>query len=548
MKSFARFIGYFLILLVTFIVASFHAGVAIKPKDLVGKIPRESGLFIDKSRYGIHQLVVSGSAFERGYNAGRLTQNLLASEEQSLLDQLSRFIPNRLGLKIMTLAASNWFRGIVDYYEPWAINEMYGVSLWAPKQFDFLADGFTRQIAYHGLHEVGQMMVDKGVGFACTLVAVPFEKNWIVGRNFDFEGGDVFDREKVVKWVFPEEGHPYVSVIWAGMVGAVTGVNQNGLYISLNAAGSNDFRRIGTPSTLVITKALQFSNSVEEALDIFRNEKMFITDIFFLLDTKTARAYRVEKSPLRTAIVEIKTPSVIANDLQSPEFKNDSTNLFRRRELTSAYRQTRGEELLVKLKPGFSKGRAKAVDTVLSILRDKGELGGQKLHLNNRRAIDALIAAHSVIYDGGAHVLYVSQGPAVSGKFTGFDLEKSFAKHEPVVTTVLDADPEVPLAVWETVRASEHLVWKARSRLSSHDCEGAKTALKEAATHFSDSSPFHQTAGNIAHLCDRDENVARQEWKEALALAPAYARDLRELNEALRRSENVSNEGLSHDK
>ena len=532
-ESVLRAAGLFILVLVTFVLASLHAGVAIKPKELVGKIPPISGLFIDKSRYGIHQLILSGSAFERGYNAGRLTQNLLATEEQSLFDQLSRFIPNRFGLKIMNLAASNWFRGIIDYFEPWAINEMYGVSIWAPKQFDFLSDGFTRQIAYHGLHEVGQMMVDQGVGFACTLVAVPYKKNWIVGRNFDFEGGNVFDREKIVKWVFPNEGHPYVSVIWAGMVGAVTGVNQNGLYISLNAAGSKDFARIGTPSTLVITKALQFSNSVEEALAIFRNEQMFITDIFFVVDTKTARAFRIEKSPAKTAIMEIKVSSVVANDLQSPEFKTDATNKFRRQELTSVYRQTRGEKLLAQLRPEKSKDRNQAVNEVLSILRDKGEENGHKLHLNNRRAIDALIAAHSVIYDGGAKILYVSQGPSVSGKFTGFDLEKSFQARTPVMTTMLGADPEVSFAVWENVRGSERLVWKARSRLAAHDCEGATTTLKEAAAKFSGSSPFHQVAGNIAHDCFHDRKTAVAEWKAALALAPAYARDINSLNESL---------------
>ena len=60
----------------------------------------------------------------------------------------------------------------------------------------------------------------------------------IIGRNFDFEGGRIFDDEKILKWVFPSNGIPFVSVIWAGMVGAVTGVNASGVYISINAAGT----------------------------------------------------------------------------------------------------------------------------------------------------------------------------------------------------------------------------------------------------------------------------------------------------------------------
>ncbi len=75
---------------------------------------------------------------------------------------------------------------------------MYGISRSAPRKYDYLADPYTRQVAYHGLHEVGQMMVDQGFeeGMACTVIAVKRGRQWILGRNFDFEGGRIFDKEK----------------------------------------------------------------------------------------------------------------------------------------------------------------------------------------------------------------------------------------------------------------------------------------------------------------------------------------------------------------
>ena len=523
-----RTLGLVSLLIVTFVMASFHAGVVSPPMELVGQTPRESGLFIDKAKFGMHQLVLEGSAFERGYNSGRLVHHLMSIEEHDLYDQLKRMIPNVFLLKVMNVFAANWFRGIDRYFEPWAINEMYGVSLWAPKEYDFLSDPFTRQIAYHGLHEVGQLMVDQGVGFACTAVVAKYKENWIVGRNFDFEGGDVFDREKIVKWVFPTEGQPYVSVIWAGMVGVVTGVNVNGLYISLNAAGSKDFARIGTPSTLVIAKVLQFAKSIDEALEIFKNEQMFITDIFVVVDAKSHRAYRIEKSPTKTAITELTQDSIVANHLQSPEFASDSINEFRKTQLTSHYRQQRGEELLKTLEISKASSDDEADRKVLSILRDKGD----HLHLNNRRAIDALIAAHSVVYDAGQSVLYVSQGPAVSGKFTGYDLTKSFAQKTPVAAGVLPADPLVSRETWDRVRGSEKYIWKARAQLDHKDCTAA--ALFASRITFKESSPYHQLMGDYADKCDHKREVARNEWQLALDLKPAYARDAKDLEEKLK--------------
>ena len=541
MRWFKRFFtAVFLMCLfaATFLLASFHAAVAMKPQHLIGKTAPDTGVFIDKDsdkeKIGIHQLILTGSDFDRGFNAGKLGAKLLQKQEVTLLTQLETWIPSRTVLKLLTAVAANWFRGIQDYYEPWALEEMYGVSLNAPTEGDFLADGFTRQISYHGLHEVGQMLVDQGVPFACTAVAAQYKDSWIIGRNFDFEGGEVFDREKLMKWVFPDKGNPYVSVIWAGMVGATTGVNANGLFISLNAAGSDDFARIGTPSTLVITKALQYANNVEEALQIFRDSPMFITDIFLVADAKSKRVFRIEKSPGRTVIDELKKSSIVANHLDSEAFKADKTNAFREQELTSTFRQTRGLELLEKLKPEEAKSRDEAVLRVLEILRDKGEVNGVPLELNNRRAIDALIAAHSVVFDPEAQRLYVSRGPSLAGAFSGFDLKRSFAEKRPVTIASLPRDPLVSDDLYAKIRVSEKASWEAQAFARKRNCPAAKASLKTAQENFDKSGQFHSAAGDVAFNCESNVEKAKLEWQLALALHPAYAREERALKESLK--------------
>jgi isopenicillin-N N-acyltransferase-like protein len=536
MKKFFVAGGLILLLLVTFVLRTYHSGVFPMP-SIPSQLDAESmakTLWIPKEKYGINQLVLHGPAYERGLEAGRLTEHLLLQQEDELVRQLRFWLPSDALIKVLILGGILWFQGADRYFEDWMVQEMAGVSLHAPKKYDFLADGFTRQIAYHGLHEVGQMVVDQGFeAMGCTVVALPFKGSWVLGRNFDFEGGRIFDSEKIMKWVFPERGHSFVSVIWAGMVGAVTGVNDQGLYISLNAAGSSDFRRVGTPSTLVLLKALQFASTAEEALDIFQKEQMFITDIFVLLDSKHNKLYRIEKSPDKIAINPLSGPQAIANHLVDPIWDGDEMNNFRREQLTSSYREVRGQLLVQELaQKKFSRSSDLQLE-ILKILRDKGEADGKALHLGNRRAIDPLIAAHSVIFDGEEQHLYVSQGPGVSGAFTGFDLKASFEKQMPVVIENLPPDPIVSSATFHRIRASNWELSLAQTALRRKDCNAAQLHLQEAIGLFQEQGPYYEVLGNWYQACQQDEAKAKQAWSQSLALHPAYHRTEESLRKKL---------------
>ena len=136
----------------------------------------------------------------------------------------------------------------------------------------------------------------------------------------------MFDEDKVLKWVFPDKGIPFVSVIFSGMVGVITGINQKGVYIAINAAGSDDFVRIGTPTTLVALDALQFSNNAAEAVERLKLSKPLITDIFVVADTSD-QLFIVEKSPKKTRVIpKSKKNAVITNHLRHPDWQNDKTN------------------------------------------------------------------------------------------------------------------------------------------------------------------------------------------------------------------------------
>lgn len=514
-----------LLVATTWAIAVYHRGVFPPPRVVEPTVARD-GVFLPRATAGINQLVLEGSPYERGLAAGRLTAPLLREQERALREKFEAFIPFGLARRAFILGIIRFFWGIEPFFEPWATEEMYGVSKSAPREFDDLMDGFTRQIGYHGLHEVGQFFVDQGnLDMGCTVFLVPSRGSWVIGRNFDFEGGRIFDEEKIVKWVFPDRGNAFVSVIWAGMVGLVTAVNEKGVYLSINAAGSNEYRRYGTPSTLVALKAIQFASTAEEAARVIEGEKTLITDIFVVSDGK--RAFRIEKSPKHTRTSEVRGPAAVTNHLLDAGWGEDKVNEYRKRELTTIERYERASALIATIDPA-----REIVPQVLGFLRDRHDATGKPLDVGNRKAIDGLIATHSVIYDGRAKRLYVSRGPAVSGAFLGYDLERSFRSHRPVEVEGLPADAALdPKAFWTIKQALEdarHAAKLARKKR----CAEAGAALDRIPVAHREHAAYYAALGDY-EACRKESDRARSAWKAALGLSPAYPQEKRELERKL---------------
>lgn len=477
-----------------------------------------------RSQWGINHAVLVGTPYERGIAYGKFTSELLDRQESDLNRLFGNMIPNSVAQSAFLVVLMRWFWGIEKYFEPWMVEEMYGVSQSAPARWNYRADPLTRQVAYHGLHEVGQFFADIGAeGFGCTVFADHTSHGWIIGRNFDFEGGRVFDEEKIIKWVYPDVGFHFASVIWAGMVGAVTGVNEHGVYVSINAAGTKEFARYGTPSTLVATKALQFSRTADEAKAIIEKSQVFIADIYVVADRE--KVYRIEKSPNRFRVISLNESAVVTNHFIDPAWKDDDVNKFRRDQLTSGARDARGAQIVKSWKDN-----GEAVRQVLAGLRDKKAPDGDSLHIGNRAAIDALIATHSVIYDAEHQVLYVSEGPAAVGKFRGYNLKETFATKSPVEVASLPADPEVTSDDFKALKSALEAATLAEKQVDKGHCTEAKTIF-DGIIPFSHVQYF-TTKGKVM-ACSGHPTEARAAFEAALKLKPAYASQIKKLKERL---------------
>lgn len=521
-----RWISFLLMVVLlplTWVVVVYHMSIFAPVTGSGNSQEVTATIWLPKTELGVQQAVLFGDPFYRGTEWGRITAPLLLAQEEHMVEFLDDFFPCRLLQRLLLVGVMRMFSGIEKYIEPWAAMEMTGVARNVTTKFNYLADPLTRQLAYHGLHEVGQMMVDREPDvMGCTVLGMKADNSWILGRNFDFEAGRFFDENKIMKWVFPSEGYAYLSVTWAGMVGVVTGVNEYGIYVSLNAAGSSDFRRFGTPTTLVLAKVLQFAKNYEEALAIMRESQIFITDIFILLDRQNQKAFRIEKSPKDMIVTEETEPFAATNHLLSDKWRDDRINLKRIKSSTTLARLKRAETLLGSLDAADLARPLAAEKRILDFLRDKRDLSGEMYHLGNRSAIDPLIATHSVIYNTSDNTFFVSQGPALVGKFVGFDLTQSFAQKRPIVVRTLPFDSTIDEETYAHVIRAQELSGRAGKALKKSLCKESWDLLEEAAREFTSSSGYWQVLGDYYSRCDKNGAMAREAWIKALSLRPGY--------------------------
>ncbi|MBA2405530.1 MAG: hypothetical protein H0V66_12210, partial [Bdellovibrionales bacterium] len=326
---------------------------------------------------------------------------------------------------------------------------------------------------------------------------------------------------------FPDKGYPFLSVIWGGMVGAVTGINQQGIFVAINAAGSDDFARIGTPTTIIVKNILTHSKSLEEAIQILEDSSVFITDIFIMADRKTNRVVVVEKSPAKMDVHFLKESEVVANHLQAKIWAGDINNENRKTNLTSEFRFKRGMELIA------AKTYAHPLEKTVDLLSDKNLYEKRQGHLGHRGAIDSLIASQSVIYDMSKGVFYVNLGPGTSGKFLGYDMDKSFAKKYPVqVDEIRNLNmSEAEYGQWQKRMLT---VTQAKQALNSHKCDEVKASIRQINTpdfvHYDKESLL----GDYAATCLKDLTQARVHWTRALSYNPPYVKQRNILQEKLK--------------
>ena len=468
------------------------------------------GVVFKDTNSSLRHVLLRGSPYNRGYEQGRLFSAELEIQENMMMRKLKDFIPSVFMQRLLFFVSKIWFFDLDQYIDDDSLMEMEGISKFSAKKYDNLASPLTRQVAYHGIHEVGQIFVDDDrVDLGCFVSILNTPKGRVIGRNFDFDIDGYFDKNKIIKWSFPDKGNSYVSVIFPGMVGVVTGVNDKGIFVSLNAAGSDSFSRVGTPTTLVLKNVLEKSRSIDEALKTVQDAQVFITEIFIIADIYKNIVYKIEKTPGSFSVVKVVDDTVVANHLVDEEWSQDKTNLKRQKDLTTLSRYNRGKELLdlKNLSP---------MEKTLRIIRDKNVVNQASVHLGHRASIDSLIASHSTILDFEHNIFYINEGAGTSGKYIGYELSESFIKRKPIFSNSLPASISPSPKKYSYTRKYLIKIKEHLRSIKNRECSQNKSffeKVKSDSTVHYDKDIF---LGEYVFICDNNPDLAMTYFKRAI--------------------------------
>ncbi|MCD8072915.1 MAG: C45 family autoproteolytic acyltransferase/hydrolase [Alistipes sp.] len=383
-----------------------------------------NGNMLRRSETGLWEIYLHGDPLERGTAFGRLSRELLYYQEKVFIDQIREFVPSDKYLKFLRFFLVVFNRNLGQAVDEEYRNEIYGVSLSATREFDAIGNPYQRQLNYHAAHDIGHTMQDYML-VGCSAFAVwdvaSADSGLLVARNFDFWVGDDFAKNKLVCFFAPTDGYKFASVGWPGMSGVLSGMNEKGLTVTLNAAKGHLPLSSATPISILAREILQYAANIEDAYKIASSRKTFVSESILIGSAEDGSAAVIEKTPRKTELYRSGADRlVVTNHYQSEAFAADKKNIDNIGRSDSRYRFDRLNNLLDE-HPPIDENIAAA------ILRDRMGLGGEDIGLTNEKSINQSIGHHSVIFKPEKRQMWVSTAPWQSGAFVCYDLDSIFA-------------------------------------------------------------------------------------------------------------------------
>ena len=390
--------------------------------------------FLLKNRQNLWELYVEGDPLERGLATGALTDSLLKNQERIFFSKLKDLVPSKTKQKLLR-GFLKWYNrklylNVTEEYK----TEIYGISEYTSHDFDYIAPRYLRNLYLHGAHDIGHALQDLAL-VGCSSFAAWGNKSedgsLILGRNFDFYVGDEFAKDKIVAFVNPKQGHPFMMVTWAGMIGAVSGMNIEGVTATINAGKSKIPLIAKTPISLVTREILQYASNIDEAIAIAKKRKVFVSESIMIGSAKDKRAIIIEVSPNNFGIYEVPNSNqlICSNHFQSAELKNDKRNVYQIANSHSQYRYDRMLEL-------FDENPKINPTVAAAILRNREGLHDSAIGYGNEKALNQLIAHHGIIFKPEQRLVWVSSNPYQLGEFVCYDLNEVFKDRKGHPSTV----------------------------------------------------------------------------------------------------------------
>jgi hypothetical protein len=405
----------------------------VREEDGVRRAGR--GFALDRGK--VRVVALAGTPEEIGAEHTALNVDRMTTDEAVLWDGFVHVVPFRPARTLLFDLARVKYRHVEDGFPEDRRRELAAeAKAFTPDPYAAHLPTYTRMVFLHALYDIA-LGFEHSPLLACTAFGLGPEAtadgHVLFGRAFDFEAADVFDLHKAV-FVVREDGKiPFASVAWPGFVGVVTGMNAEGVAVEVNGGRAREPSTTGMPVAFSLREALAHAHDTGEAIAILSRQPVMVSHIVFVGDAK-GRFAVVERAPgvpafVRETFMDPNRASV-TNHFEGP-LSADPKDAQVRATSTTLARRARIDELLGEVRP-----KSATVESAIAMLRDHRCAGGVACPLGDRRAIDAFIATHGVVFDLTTRAAWVSEGPHLSGRFVKIDL--------PAFVTPGDAPPRLP--------------------------------------------------------------------------------------------------------
>lgn len=448
-----------------------------------------SSLRIDPD--GLYEMRVCGGPFERGEAIGKLGADLLYQQEKAFADKLFEMVPSSRYRAFLHYFITIFNRRLGASVPLEYRQEIKAMSASCTHEFDEFGSPYERQMQYHSAHDIGHVMQDYML-VGCTSFAVwgreSADSSLLMARNFDFYMGEEFAKNKLVLFEKPDSGYAYVSVTWPGMLGVVSGMNTQGLAVTINASKLEVPSSSATPISILVKSILQYASNIEEAETIAASFKTFVCESILVGSANDGRAVIIEKTPSAMGIYSPEGGSessrmTVASSANMDSSLDGAVESVRQGVASSSTADgashgcDSGSGRLADFSSGNSAaslGGASAVTRVIctnhyqsdrfrddpvnvenirvsdsgyryrrvqqlldslgsidylkaaAVLRDIRGVDGEDVGYCNDLSINQMLAMHSVIFKPAEKKIWVSTSPWQFGKFVCFDLDEVF--------------------------------------------------------------------------------------------------------------------------
>lgn len=422
---------------------------------------------LNKNDHGLWELYLEGNPYEIGLASGKLTKELIEVQEEAFVEQINSLIPSPFYLRFLKHTIA-WFNKDLDENIPIEYQkEILGISKSISNEYNYIALPYERMLNYHGAHDIGHALQDLAL-VGCTSFGLNLnnpDSNMIIGRNFDFYINDKFAENKVVAFVNPEKGHKFMFITWASMIGVVSGMNQSGLTVTINAAKSDIPLKTATPISILAREILQYASNIEEAIAIAEKREVFVSEQILIGSANDNTAVVIEKSPTKLGVYKTNNSFIVSsNHFQSDTFSKDENNLEYMLQSASVYREERCIELI-------EESDSLTYTVAADILRDKAGINNIDIGIGNEKALCQMISHHAVIFMPEQQKVWVSTPPYQLGDFICYDLNDVFdskvIKYDSTMT--ITKDPFL-----STEKYSNYLIYKELYKAFEEVVEGKK--------------------------------------------------------------------------